>query len=130
MSITMNKDSRTILVTASLLGAMAVMIGAFSAHGLKPLLIEYQRVETFATAVQYHFFHIIALTGLGTIHLHMPLKRVMWCYWFFVLGIVIFSGSLYLLSLTNYTLLGAITPIGGILFILGWIRMAISIWHS
>lgn len=109
---------------AGILGALAVGVGAFGAHGLQPLLETHSRVETFETAVKYHFYHAIAILAIAIWLNIQPerkyLKRIIWS---FFLGIVIFSGSLYILSLTGIVWLGAITPIGGVAFIYGWLSL-------
>ena len=109
-----------------LLGALAVALGAFGAHALKEMVDE-RTIETYQTSVQYHFYHVIALaiTGLllrsGT---NVWYKRA---GYLFITGIIIFSGSLYTMtflkaaSVDGVSWLGAITPIGGICFILGWL---------
>jgi uncharacterized membrane protein YgdD (TMEM256/DUF423 family) len=114
----------TILKTAAIFGALAVGIGAFGAHGLRPLLEASGRMETFETAVKYHFYHSIALLALGIWTSVKPdLSRTAVSFWGFTVGILIFSGSLYLLSLLGITWLGAITPIGGVAFIIGWLGL-------
>lgn len=116
---------KSVLVVAAISGALAVAIGAFGAHILQDLLAQNDRLDTFDTASQYHFYHTIALLIIGLLMRDSNdgiLKRSAMA---FVLGILIFSGSLYTLSVTNITFLGAITPIGGILFIIGWALLAI-----
>ena len=114
----------TILKTAAIFGAIAVGIGAFGAHGLKPMLESTGRLETFETAVKYHFYHSLALLALGTWTSVKPgLKKTALSFWGFSLGILIFSGSLYVLCLSGVTWLGAITPIGGGAFIVGWLGL-------
>jgi uncharacterized membrane protein YgdD (TMEM256/DUF423 family) len=122
--------NRQIIITASLLGLLAVITGAFGAHGLKAQ-IDAQQLEIWHTAVQYQFYHVFALLFLSTIA--RPNSRlVKAAYYLFVLGIVFFSGSLYLLAcrdmlgLTKLYLIGPITPIGGLLFILGWLMLALA----
>lgn len=109
---------------AAVLGALAVGIGAFGAHGLEPVLETYNRVDTFETAVKYHFYHTLAILLVGILlafgNGHKLLRASAWS---FLLGILIFSGSLYVLSVTNITWLGAVTPIGGVAFIVGWILL-------
>lgn len=104
-----------------MLGMLAVGIGAFGAHGLEPTLEANGRTETFETAVKYHFYHALAILALAIWLQVQPqhgfLKSVMGLL---ALGILIFSGSLYVLSLTGINWLGAITPIGGVAFIAGW----------
>lgn len=113
-----------IIQTAAIFGALAVAIGAFGAHGLKPMLEASGRLETFETAVKYHFYHSLALFGLGILALVRPeWKKLNLGYWGFSLGILIFSGSLYVLCLSGITWLGAITPLGGVAFILGWLGL-------
>ncbi|MBL6445985.1 DUF423 domain-containing protein [Fulvivirga sp. 29W222] len=119
----MNKN---ILITAGILGAFSVAIGAFGAHGLKPLLIEYGRMETFETAVKYQFYHTLAILGLGILMLKFPNKYFKYAAHSMLAGIIIFSGSLYVLCLSNIAVLGAVTPIGGVMFILGWIFLALG----
>jgi uncharacterized membrane protein YgdD (TMEM256/DUF423 family) len=114
----------TIIQTAAIFGAIAVGIGAFGAHGLKPMLEASGRMDTFETAVKYHFYHSLALFGLGILAIIKPEWRKMnLSYWGFTIGILIFSGSLYVLCLSGITWLGAITPFGGLAFILGWLGL-------
>lgn len=114
----------TIIQTAAIFGAIAVGIGAFGAHGLKAMLEAAGRLETFETAVKYHFYHSLALFGLGLLALVRPnWKKIPLSFWGFTLGILIFSGSLYVLCLSGITWLGAITPLGGVAFIAGWIGL-------
>jgi uncharacterized membrane protein YgdD (TMEM256/DUF423 family) len=114
----------TIIQTAAIFGAIAVGIGAFGAHSLKPMLEASGRLETFETAVKYHFYHSLALFGLGVLAFVKPnWKNLSLSFWGFTIGILIFSGSLYVLCLTGITWLGAITPLGGVAFILGWLAL-------
>ena len=113
-----------IFVTGSVVCFLAVSLGAFGAHAFEQLLTEYDRLATYDTASSYHFFHGFALLLLSLVnepkHLHKTKLIVAWC---FIIGTFIFSGSLYLLSLTNIGLLGAITPIGGLLILFAWLGM-------
>lgn len=119
---------KTILLFATTSGALAVSIGAFGAHGLQKILEATQRVETFETAVKYHFYHTLALSFLGIYMSFAEDKSYLNISAYgFMLGLIIFSGSLYTLSLTNIKILGAITPIGGLGFIIGWISLVINI---
>ncbi len=114
-------NSKQILQLAGISGAIAVGLGAFGAHSLEALLIQNGRLDTFQTAVNYHFYHTLALFGIGVLASVKPgWKGISFAAWSMVLGILIFSGSLYVLSLTGITWLGAITPLGGLAFILGW----------
>ncbi|MCU0399762.1 MAG: DUF423 domain-containing protein [Algoriphagus sp.] len=119
---------KNILVLTGISGALAVGLGAFGAHGLEPILILNGRLDTFETAVSYHFYHTLGLLGLGILALIKPeWKGLSLAAWGMLLGILIFSGSLYILSLTGITWLGAITPIGGVGFILGWLALAYAV---
>ncbi len=114
-------NAKQILQLAGISGVLAVGLGAFGAHSLEALLIQNGRLDTFQTAVNYHFYHTLALFGIGVLATIKPdWKGISFAAWSMVLGILIFSGSLYVLSLTGITWLGAITPLGGLAFILGW----------
>ncbi|TXE03095.1 DUF423 domain-containing protein [Algoriphagus aquimarinus] len=115
-------QGKQIIQTAAILGACAVGIGAFGAHGLKEILAETGRSETFETAVKYHFYHSLAIFLIGLLAIVKPdWKKLTTAAILMVVGIFIFSGSLYVLSLTGITWLGAITPLGGVAFIAGWV---------
>lgn len=115
------KNTRYIKL-AAVLGFLAVAIGAFGAHGLEPILTKYSRLETFETAVKYHFYHTFAILIVGVLlTVEQENKKLVYSVYSFLAGIVIFSGSLYFMSLTNITWLGAVTPLGGLAFMLGWI---------
>ncbi len=111
----------TAIRIAAIMGFLAVALGAFGAHGLEKLLKANERVETWHTAVFYHFIHAVMLFVLAQ---RQPLRVGPW--WSFLIGIVIFSGSLYLLAVTNVSKLGMITPIGGVCFLVGWLWLALS----
>ena len=116
------------ITLASLSGMLAVAFGAFGAHALKNRLDDYA-MGVFQTAVQYHFYHSLALLAVGVIALSQPQAALLRSSgWLFVLGIVVFSGSLYLLSFTGLRWLGAITPLGGLAFIAGWACLAAASW--
>ncbi|MBC5991485.1 DUF423 domain-containing protein [Pontibacter cellulosilyticus] len=111
---------KTILLIASALGAITVAIGAFGAHALAKMLESTGRVDTFETAVKYQMYHTLALLAVGLLLFRVEQPALQVAAWCFFLGILIFSGSLYVLCATGITWLGAITPIGGTLFIVGW----------
>ena len=121
---------RIFLLLSSILGILSVAIGAFGAHGLRKLLEANGRQETFETAVKYQFYHTLALLLLGILLQTMAHKSLEWAGWLFLAGILIFSGSLYALCLTNVTKWGAVTPIGGLFLIAGWWCMAWGIYKS
>ncbi len=112
---------------ATVLGAISVGVGAFGAHGLKPYLIEIGRLDTFETAVRYQFYHTLALLLIGILQLKFDNRSMNFAASLMLIGIIIFSGSLYLLCLTQLSGLGAITPIGGIALIAGWIMLFLGI---
>jgi len=106
---------------------LVVIIGAFAAHGLKARLTV-ENMAIFQTGVQYHFYHAVGLILVGLIAWHIPASPYLrWSAWLMVIGIVLFSGSLYTLSITNIRWLGMITPFGGIAFILAWLVLTIGI---
>lgn len=126
-------QSKTILTSAALFGALAVGLGAFGAHGLRQVA-EPDAIRIFETAVRYHFYHVFALLALGILAHLFPSQRTSWNWAnrLFVAGILIFSGSLYLLTVAKITgagmgWLGAITPIGGLGFIGGWLMLALGV---
>lgn len=115
------------LLLGCILMALSVAIGAFGAHGLKEILQRTQRIETFETAVKYQFYHSLAILFLGILLFHFQHRLLNAAGIFFLVGIIIFSGTLYILSLTGIKWLGAITPIGGLAFIIGWILAFIAL---
>jgi uncharacterized membrane protein YgdD (TMEM256/DUF423 family) len=122
-------STRLILQLAALLGGLAVAIGAFGAHGLRPMLEANGRFDTFETAVRYQFYHTLALLVVGVLAVARPELRgpigttaALWLG-----GMLLFSGSLYLLCFTGITKLGAVAPIGGLLLIGGWVRLLLLV---
>jgi uncharacterized membrane protein YgdD (TMEM256/DUF423 family) len=101
-------------------GALAVALGAFAAHGLKPHLSP-ELMQTYQTAVQYHFIHTLAL--LAIINLPFGERQLLWVARSFLLGIILFSGSLYAIALTGIGTIGILTPFGGSAFICGWLLL-------
>ncbi len=122
--------NKLIIVTAAFLGFLAVVLGAFAAHGLKGRLSA-EHLDIWHTAVQYQFYHVFALLFLSTFS-RFKNGLVTLAYYLFTFGIFFFSGSLYLLSTTEIThldqvrIIGPITPIGGLLFIGGWIALGLA----
>lgn len=106
---------------SAVMGFLAVALGAFGAHGLKNILEEHAAAATWQTAVFYHFIHAVMLFLLAQ---RKPVPLGPWLS--FLAGIIIFSGSLYLLALSNIKWLGAITPLGGVGFLAGWLWLALS----
>ncbi len=115
------------LSLGSINALLAVMLGAFGAHGLKNRLSA-DMIEIFETGVQYHFYHALGLLAVGLLAYHLPESAwLRWSGWLMLAGIVIFSGSLYLLSVSGIRWLGAITPIGGTAFIAAWILCTVAV---
>lgn len=104
---------------------LAVAAGAFGAHGLKARLPA-DLLAVFETGARYHMYHALALLAVGLLSLHRPSGMLNGAGWALLAGIVIFSGSLYALSLTDIRVLGAITPIGGLAFLAGWLLFAVA----
>lgn len=121
----MNPTAKLFLSLGSISGALAVMIGAFGAHGLKDKLTA-EMLPIYKTGVEYHFYHTLALLVIGVVALHCKSALLTASGWSMVTGILIFSGSLYALSISGIKVLGAITPIGGLCFIAGWVLLAIA----
>lgn len=120
--------ARVALLVAGLLLGLAVALGAFGAHALKARLTpELQTV--WGTAVQYHAWHALGLLATGVLQLVRPCVAFGVAAWLFVAGIVLFSGSLYLLTLTGARALGAVTPLGGVAFLAGWLAFAWGAWQ-
>ena len=122
----MTAIAKLFLSIGAISGALAVMLGAFGAHGLKDKLTT-EMMAVYKTAVEYQFYHTLALLFVGVIALHYPTKQLTASGWLFTAGILIFSGSLYALSISGIKILGAITPIGGLCFIAGWVLLAIAV---
>lgn len=115
------------LWVAAAQGGLAVMIGAFGAHALKNYLIQIGRVDVFETAVKYQFYHTFALLAVGILQLIKYNKFLDYSGYSFLVGSVIFSGSLYVLCITNVAKWGAVTPIGGVVLIAGWALLAVGV---
>jgi uncharacterized membrane protein YgdD (TMEM256/DUF423 family) len=118
---------KNFLITAAILGAVSVVLGAFGAHALKEILSE-QSFNTYEVAVRYQFYHVLALALTGIVYGSYPNKRIVNAGRLFIAGIILFSGSLYLLvSLPDLRWLGAVTPLGGVCFIGGWLLLAAGV---
>jgi uncharacterized membrane protein YgdD (TMEM256/DUF423 family) len=118
------------LVLGALVAVLAVMMGAFGAHALRAKLAP-DLLAIYQTAVQYHFWHALGLLVIGVLAIHLPASVTLkWSGWTMLAGIVLFSGSLYVLALTGARWLGAVTPFGGAAFILSWVLLAIAVARS
>lgn len=121
--------AKTILMIASILLAMAVALGAFGAHGLKSQLST-DMLQTFKTGVDYHFYHALGLLFIGILAVSFPSDLIKWSAILLTAGIVLFSGSLYALAISGIKWLGAITPLGGLSFIAGWVMLFLAVWKK
>lgn len=123
------------LIAASTLGALSVILGAFGAHSLKQI-VPADTVAVFETGVRYQFYHTFALLGVAVLYNSFPGKWLIGAGWLFILGIILFSGSLYLLTVLKATNtvglrgVGIITPIGGLILVAGWLCLLIGILTS
>lgn len=120
---------RLFFIAGSLSAFLAVALGAFAAHGLKTKLPA-EMFNIFEVGVRYHMYHALALLAVAWASTRWPGGSITAAGWLFLAGTIIFSGSLYLLSLSGMRWLGAITPIGGLAFLLGWLFLAWGILHA
>ena len=119
------------LQLATLLGMLSVILGAFAAHALKEK-VSVTALATFETGVRYQFYHVFALLACGILYKEFPTESIIWSGRMFIVGTILFSGSLYVLTFiqssgySNFKWIGAITPFGGLSFIAGWILLLIT----
>lgn len=117
----------TFIVLAAINGFLGVALGAFAAHGLAAYFSDKPRLEAnFKTGVQYQFYHALALLAVAFATREFSAALIPLSGWLFLLGIILFSGSLYILSLTGKRWLGAVTPLGGLAFLAGWVCLALG----
>jgi uncharacterized membrane protein YgdD (TMEM256/DUF423 family) len=126
---------KSFLITAALLGATGVALGAFGAHKLKEIAAP-ETVATFQTGVTYQMYHVFALLAVGILYAYIPAAQLVWAGRLFIAGIILFSGSLYLMTAlkaggsVGISGIGIITPFGGLAFIAGWILLALAVWRK
>ena len=120
---------RGFALLGALLAFLAVAAGAFGAHAIRGRLAP-ELLDTFETAARYQMYHALALLAAAWVGERWPGPASLAAGWLFVAGIVLFSGSLYLLSLTGTRWLGAITPFGGLAFLVGWLALAWAVWQG
>lgn len=113
-------NSKQTLLAAGVLGFLAVALGAFGAHALKPTLLANNRLEIFELAVQYQFYHTLALLVIGLLLQKKESKLIKAASVLMIVGILLFSGSLFIMAIANVSSLGLITPLGGVCFLGGW----------
>lgn len=117
------------LLLGSINAFLFVALGAFGAHALKDKLEANGYMETFQTGIQYHMIHAIALIAVAILTRYLSATGLVHgAGWAFFIGIILFSGSLYVLSLTGIRVLGAITPLGGVAFLVGWVLLFAAAW--
>jgi uncharacterized membrane protein YgdD (TMEM256/DUF423 family) len=122
---------RIFLTLGALSGCLAVAAGAFGAHSLRDRLSS-DMLDVFQTGASYQMYHALALLGVGILLGRFSIDGSPWLTaagWLFVAGTILFSGSLYALSLSGVTWLGAITPLGGVAFLAGWLAVVVGIWR-
>lgn len=120
---------RIFLLLAAFFGFTGVALGAFAAHGLKARL-SVEHLAVFQTGVHYQMVHALALVGVALLVPHLSGRLLSAAGSLFTLGILLFSGSLYALTLTGLGKLGIITPIGGVAFLAGWLCLGLTAWRA
>jgi uncharacterized membrane protein YgdD (TMEM256/DUF423 family) len=120
---------RTFFIMGALLAALGVAAGAFGAHALRARLAP-EMLTVFETGVRYHLIHALALLSAAWATTRWPGHATNAAGWLFLAGILLFSGSLYILSLSGIRALGVITPFGGVAFIAGWLALAWAVWRG
>jgi uncharacterized membrane protein YgdD (TMEM256/DUF423 family) len=123
-------NQRTTLLIAAAFGFTAVVLGAFGAHALKPMLVERGRFDVYELATRYQFYHTFALLAAGILQHWYRAKALRYAALSFTIGTVLFSGSLYALCFTTLTFFGPITPLGGVFLIFGWAALFLAIFQS
>lgn len=123
------KMGRVFAILGGLSGFLAVAAGAFGAHALRQKLPP-DELSIFETGARYQMYHALALLAAAWAATHWPRPGIHLAGWCFVVGTVLFSGSLYLLAFTNARMAGAITPLGGLVFLLGWLALAWGAWKQ
>ena len=120
---------RRMVLLAAFFGFTGVALGAFAAHGLKAKLTP-EYLAIFQTGTHYQMLHALGLLAVALLAAHLPGRLLNAAGWLFALGIVLFSGSLYLLTLTGISKLGIVTPFGGVAFLGGWLCLALAAWRG
>lgn len=121
------KYYKNTLILAFVSGALAVILGAFGAHALKEVLLSNGLTDSYLTGNRYHFYHTFALLVVAFLQMQgWQSKWLTWAAYSFLIGILLFSGSLYVMAVSNIRILGAITPFGGLAFIAAWLFLVIA----
>lgn len=123
----MNQTAKFFLLLGGINAALVVMLGAFGAHALKARL-SVEMMAVYQTGIHYHLFHALGLLVIGLVATQIPAATYLrWSGWLMLAGIILFSGSLYILSISGLRWLGAMTPIGGAAFIVAWLLFVIAV---
>ncbi|MEQ8363623.1 MAG: DUF423 domain-containing protein [Cyclobacteriaceae bacterium] len=117
---------KKLIFIGALLGGLSVALGAFGAHALQQILVEHGRTDTYELAVRYQFYHTLALLIMAALADKLNEIKASWSALLMTSGTIVFSGSLYILSLSGQTIWGAVTPVGGVLLIAGWVMLLLS----
>ena len=121
---------RRLVILGAVLGLLGVVMGAFGAHALEDLLKANGRQSTYDTAVQYQFIHALAILFVSSALRRWPVGLAKAAGIFFLIGTILFSGSLYILAIFNLPIMGAVAPIGGVALILGWLCLGLVAWQN
>jgi uncharacterized membrane protein YgdD (TMEM256/DUF423 family) len=123
--------TRTFVLAAAVLAFIGVALGAFGAHGLRAHFDANPTLESsFETAARYQMYHALALLAVAWLASRWPTRLVRWAGWLFIVGIILFSGSLYILSIANIRIMGAVAPLGGLAFLAGWACLFAAAWQN
>lgn len=122
--------ARQFIIIAAVLGFFGVALGAFGAHGLEPTLEANGRTDTFETAARYHMYHALALIGVAWLAKQYQTRIVTWGGYLLTAGVLIFSGSLYILAIADLGFMGAVAPIGGAALLAGWGCIGYAAWQQ
>ena len=126
---------KSFLISAATFGTLAVLLGAFGAHGLSDYVLP-EMLHAYMTGVAYQFYHVFALFTVGILYERIPTVKLVWAGRMFITGIVLFSGSLYALTLlhvvqaSGWRYIGIVTPIGGMFFIAGWLMLLLGVYRT
>jgi uncharacterized membrane protein YgdD (TMEM256/DUF423 family) len=122
--------NRTFLTLAAVFGFIAVGLGAFGTHALEAhFTANPNREPTYETAVQYQMFHVVGLIAIAWLDGHAQGRVAKMAGWLFIVGILLFCGSLYILAVFQISAMGAVAPLGGLSFLAGWVLTALSAWR-
>ena len=118
--------NKPIIIIGSLLGAFSLTFGALGSHLLEPYLISIGKMDTYQTAVQYQFYHVFLILFIGIVYNYSHKHIINYAFYACLLGVLLFSGSLYILCLTNQSMWGLLTPFGGLSLLISWVLLFLS----